>query len=109
MNLKTLTLRITGISAIGAAVGRCLNDLVCFANSQYMPVYDKGCPAGVIWDRLHVCAFPGVHLKFLADYIHIGNVVYSPGDMLIYFGGSIAIIFGVAFVYSLLEHWMKKI
>lgn len=109
MKIKNLLLRIAGISMIGAAVGRSLNDLVCFANSQYMPVYDKGCPAGVVWDSRHVCAYAGVHLKVLADYIHIGKVVYSPGDMLIYFGGSIAIIAGVAFAYSLLEHWMKQI
>lgn len=109
MKIRNLLLRIAGISAIGAVLGRSLNDLVCFANSQYMPVYDKGCPAGMIWDSRHVCAYDGVHLAFLADYIHIGKVVYSPGDILIYFGGSIFFIAGVAFVYSLFEHGIKRI
>ena len=76
------------------AIGFVLNAIVIAANHGQMPVlWPGGCAAlkdvqdayaamgGD--DSIHTCMLQASHLKFLADWIHMSDGMYSVGDLFI--------------------------
>jgi hypothetical protein len=74
-------LAISGLSAILA--GRELNQIVMHLNANRMPVFSSGCDDLPGWplDPQHACASGATVLAGLADWMHIGDYIYSPGDI----------------------------
>lgn len=80
--------------------GMAMNHIAMVANGNQMPVYvpaslDKICEDPVHAfvdgeDSIHSCMTPKTHLKFLCDWIAIGNpnpdYIMSPGDIGIFLG-----------------------
>ncbi len=74
------------IAGCAVFAGMALNLLVEVANNGYMPVMLAGCPPGMRFDDMHVCASAGTRLVFLCDYIRVGNDIQSPGDLAVGYG-----------------------
>ena len=79
-------------------LGMALNQIVMLANGNQMPVYfpkslwgDVCSDPGYLatqGDLVHTCMNTSTHLKFLADWISLGNpvpvLIMSPGDIFIF-------------------------
>lgn len=105
MSLKSFFLKTTFISGLIGILGSSANSLVEFLNGQFMPVYDKDCPAGKVIDFVHRCGSPSTHAKFLSDFIHvpIAETIYSPGDVLIISAKVIFIPALMLYLYCILK------
>jgi len=90
-------------STVTMTLGAAANLTVITANGGVMPVVDTACFPGLVIDRGHVCADPRVHrLLVLADWIHLGDWVLSPGDVLLdFFGRVLALSAGAMILVGL--------
>lgn len=116
MNLKSIFSKVIGISAtvacVSMALGDRLNRLVVSLNDGAMPVYASICKGheGQWLDfASHFCADGSVKFGWLADFIHIGYSIMSPGDILLeYSGYDLAEIVAALFVITIiLGIWFK--
>lgn len=72
-------------------LGAFTNQLAIAVNHGHMPVLYGSCDMlnallDYTQDAVHTCMTHKDHLKFLCDWINLGNSVASPGDMLIWLG-----------------------
>jgi hypothetical protein len=92
-------------STVTMALGGMMNLTVVIANGGVMPVVDAGCYdlPGLVLGPGHVCADPRAHhLLGLADWIHLGAWVVSPGDVLLDFLGRVlALVAGAMILVGL--------
>ena len=108
--MKTrIFLALSALGFILYNLGDAANMIVLFLNNHLMPVHDSHCigHAGEQIDFRHSCAAPTDHLRILTDYIHIKNIVYSPGDLGLLFG---PILIGIATpiaAYFVITHFMR--
>lgn len=105
MSLKrgALFLSLIGLSLKG--LGDFSNDLVVMLNSGRMPVRALECIANpkAASDGRHVCITAASHLTILADYIRIGDIVYSPGDITMFVGWAMFALLAPVAVYLYLK------
>jgi Family of unknown function (DUF5317) len=96
----------------GASIGTLLtgaffNAACILANHGFMPVVWPGvCFEGFVLDNGHICASAETNLLLLSDWIHIGQVIYSPGDGLLVLGqiGTVVTV-GLAIWMGLKHKW----
>jgi len=69
--------------------GAFLNQLVIATNRGTFPVLAPNCTIKTSFMEVHTCMTPDSHLKFLADWISLGNIVASPGDLLLWLADAI--------------------
>jgi|HubBroStandDraft_4_1064222.scaffolds.fasta_scaffold03228_4 hypothetical protein len=85
--LKKLALTLSLACSLLWCLGWASNVLVEYANDGLMPVRTEICQdyAGipVRFDAIHACEIPSTHLRWLDDWIDMGNTVASPGDFAI--------------------------
>jgi len=108
---NVMTLFKTSLSGLGVCLlGAAMNYAVMFSNGGRMPVFMDGCSGyeDVIIDSRHVCASAMTHLVPLADYIRLGNFIYSPGDFLIFTGQVLCVTTAVLFIGARIVQKFKK-
>jgi len=103
MKRWSLFVGLGGLSLAG--LGDTCNRVAVFFNSSVMPVKAIECikDSTAATDSTHACMTAATHIKFLCDYLRIGNAVYSPGDILIGLGEILAVIFLPIATYYLLR------
>lgn len=66
-------------------IGAAMNMIIMGINHGQMPVLVVGCSPDTMGDDLrHACMTSSTHLKFFCDWINLGNVVASVGDLFIW-------------------------
>jgi hypothetical protein len=108
---NVMTLFKTSITGLGVCLtGAGMNYAVMFANGGRMPVFMDACGGydGEIIDARHICGAAATHLVQLADYIRIGNYIYSPGDFLICAGQVLCVATAVLFIGARLVRIYRK-
>jgi hypothetical protein len=94
------------VASAGIVVFGALPNLaVISVNHWRMPVYEPGCPYGLVIDNMHECAGLESHLMPLADLILYRNWIYSVGDLLIFTGQALALITTFIMVVSCIAHY----
>jgi hypothetical protein len=84
-NIEILHAWLILVPAAMFALGITMNCAVMAANHSLMPVLAPAevCDAILHLDGAHICMTQSTHLKFLADWISLGNTsIDSPGDLL---------------------------
>ena len=78
---------LVGIPQAINFLGAFLNQLAFAVNGGAMPVHANFCGMRMNpEDFRHVCMTAATRLKFLCDWIDLGSVILSPGDVLLHFG-----------------------
>ena len=87
-----------------------MNRLAILVNHGKMPVFEQGCPDRFPIDAMHACAGVSTHLKFLIDWIYLGDYIYSPGDFVLFAGQVIGALFLATVLYlgfKKLDQWLS--
>jgi hypothetical protein len=108
---NVVTLFKTSIAGLGVCLtGAGMNYAVMFANGGRMPVFMDVCSGyeGEIIDARHLCASAVTNLVLFADYIRLGNYIYSPGDFLIFIGQVLCVTAAVLFIGARLIQKFRK-
>lgn len=79
--------------------GGMMNKLVMSVNQGKMPVLELDCPAGFILNSTHVCMSASTHLKILADWIYFGAYIYSPGDVVLFIGFGLMVLYLITMMF----------
>lgn len=96
------------LGSISTILGTILNNYVIAQNNGFMPVYPtlshvlghyQRDPV-VFADGLHILADQSTKCFFLCDYIDLGYMILSPGDILIHSFGGFVLYFALKKIYS---------
>ncbi len=85
-----------GASSVSSYIlGAISNITAQLLNNDKMPVAYDGhlWPEVIVTNAHHSTMAASSHVKFLCDYIFIGDYIYSPGDLMLYFGQYSMIVF----------------
>lgn len=91
---------VIGIACL--VIGALANTTVVVANHGKMPVISEMCKyyPGAIMDAKHVCAGPKSRLLWLVDRFRADDMIYSPGDFLIFNGENVLILIGLGYFFK---------
>lgn len=98
------------IGIVGLVAGAIANTTIVVANHGKMPVISQMCkyfPDAVL-DAKHVCAGPKSHLLWLADRFRADDMIYSPGDFLIFNAESVLTFIGIGYFFKFTYRGIKK-
>lgn len=101
-------------SIVGLCVcltGAAMNLIAMFSNGGKMPAFMDACSGyeGAVINAHHVCASAVTRAVPLADYIRLGNYMYSPGDFLIFIGQVLCVGAAILFLGARLMKYFRKV
>lgn len=106
MSLGRFTLFTAAAGLVIEGLGDAMNHVATFFNSGLMPVKAIECVQDKKFlddDTTHMCMVASSHVKYLCDFIRVGDMVYSPGDFGLAIGWAIFAIMAPIAVYLYLK------